>query len=120
MEIKGKQWDDEMRRARDIASVSSQIIECQRRVNPGMDVNEAEAQVKDESNRRRCRSSFQTHFLLEIFKAGGPVEQKAPGAISRGGTRSLPRGRGLLRCRLHPRIRDHILIPVGVLLSILI
>ena len=31
--------------ATNIAFFFSQIIECQRRVNPGMDVNEAEAQV---------------------------------------------------------------------------
>ena len=66
-----------------IVSFFSQIIECQRRVNPGLDVNEAEAQVKRVKLNKIL--IFSTSFLLKIVKAGGPVEQKAPGTISGGG-----------------------------------
>ena len=47
----------------DIASVSSQIIECQRRVNPGMDVNEAEAQVI------RIEQKMMSNFVPNTFSS---------------------------------------------------
>ena len=54
-------------------------------MNPALDVNEAEAQVK-RAYLRKIFFFVSTNVLPNIIKAGGSVEQKAPGTISGGGT----------------------------------